>query len=166
MDKLTTEIVKKILNNVGVTDNLSIQVGLMDKNLLLNESLKIQYDDEQILHDVYVGKIHLNENYIKGLLVNLCIDNMHEYLFLFRMNKSLIHAAYIIYNSNNIIESSGFLKIYDFKTENWIEATTIRKAKLLAEFEELVSLGFLWEDCLEYDDLYEAAIQLINLQKG
>ena len=162
-EELSRQIVRRILADVGAAPN-GPRVGLMDEGLLLAKTLKVKYEDGSVEHDMYVGQIVVNESRIKGLMIDLTVDEAPEYLFVFRMDALPVHAAKVLYDQVDLGET--YLMIYNAEKERWQEAGMYIKARLLADFERLASLGFLWEDCDDYEDLYKAAVGLINLQKG
>jgi len=131
---------------------------------LLAKTLKIKYDTGPIEHDMYVGQLVVNESRLRGLIIDLTVDDVPEFLFVFRMDALPIHAAKTLYDHVDLGET--FLMIYNTEKQSWLEAGMYFKARLLADFERLTSMGFLWEDCDDYEDLYKAAVELINLQKG
>lgn len=159
-------IVRRIIADVGAAPKAFGKVGLTIPELLLNKAIKVKYDDGAREHDVYAGQVKINEHHIKGLMVNLTIDTP-EYLFVFRMNSLPIHAAKALYDEIDLGET--YLKVYtpdkdDSDKQPWRDSGLYVKARLLADFERFVSLGFMWEDCKDIEDLYEAAISLIDVQ--
>jgi hypothetical protein len=162
-EELSRQIIRRILADVGAVPN-ALGVGLMDKNLLLTKTLKIKYDGGPVEHDMYVGQISVNDSKLKGLLIDLTVDEVPEFMFVFRMDALPIHSAKVLYDHVDLGET--YLMIYNAEKESWLEAGIYFKARLLADFERLTSMGFLWEDCRDYEDLYRAAVELINLQKG
>lgn len=163
-EELSRQIIRRILADVGAVPNAQKVSGLMDKNLLLAKTLKVKYEGGPVEHDMYVGQISVHKSKLKGLLVDLTVDNVSEFLFVFRMDSLPVHAAKVLYEHVDLGET--YLMIYNTDKESWLEAGMYFKARLLADFERLTSLGFLWEDCEDYEDLYKAAVELINLQKG
>jgi hypothetical protein len=162
-EELSRQIIRRILADVGAAPKAP-KVGLMDDSLLLAKTLKIKYDGGPIEHNMYVGQIRVNESRLKGLMIDLTVDDAPEFLFVFRMDALPVHAAKTLYDHVDLGET--YLMIYNAEKESWLEAGMYFKARLLADFERLASLGFLWEDCDDYEDLYKAAVELINLQKG
>lgn len=162
-EELSRQIIRRILADVGAAPNTH-GVGLNDRNLLLTKTLKIEYDGGSVEHDMYVGQISINDSKLKGLLIDLTVDDAPEFMFVFRMDALPIHAAKVLYDHIDLGET--YLMIYNANKDSWLEAGMYFKARLLADFERIASMGFLWEDCSDYEDLYKAAIELINLQKG
>lgn len=163
-EELSTLMIQRILANVGAVPNSPGVSGLMDKNLLLTRTIKVKYDNGNADHNMYVGAISLGKNKIKGLLIDLSIDDSPEFMFVFRMDELPIHVAKVTYDKWDIGET--YLRIYNSEKKNWMEASIYFKARLLADFERLASHGYLWEDYEDYEDLYEAAVETLNLQKG
>lgn len=167
-EELSTLLIKRIIANVGgVPFNDRIpRRGLMESNLLLNNPIQIKYDTGIEDHDVYVGQIVLDVEknlFLKGLLVDLSIDDVNEFLFVFRLGNLPIHAAKSFYhNFDNSDFGENYLRIWDEEKNRWNEASLALKAKFLAEFETIVNYGFLWEDLNSYQELIKSAKQLLN----
>lgn len=165
MDLLTTEIVKRIVADIGAVPGFVGRRGLTDTNFRLVKTIKIKYDDCDREHDVYSGKLTLKgESCIKGLLVDLTVDDSNEYLFMFRMDDLPIYAAQISYDPEQEEGSFKKLNIKD-NNETWEPLGMFNKARMLADFERIVSWGLMWEDCKETQDLFDAAVKLIDSQR-
>ena len=159
-------IVRRIIADVGAAPNAVGKTGLTVSELLLNKVIKVNYDDGVHEHDVYSGKISIESTVLKGLLVDLTID-IPEYLFVFRMDNMPIHAAKALYDEIDLGET--FLRVYypDKEKEpsfTWRDSGLYIKARMLSDFEKIVSYGFMWEDCKDIEDLYEAAVSLIDVK--
>lgn len=169
-DKLTTEIVKRIIMDVGAAPGIFGARGLTDPNFKLVKTITVKYDFGNQEHEVYAGKISLKEgSFIKGLLIDLSGDEYDEYLFMFRMDQLPVYAAQILYDDS--YEDQGSIKRLVKKTKDdeeyevWEPIGMFQKARLLADFERIVSWGILWEDCKEISDLYDAAVKVIDSQR-
>ncbi len=170
-DILTREIIKRVIADVGAAPGMFGLRGLTDKGLRLVKTITVKYDDRDREHDLYAGKIAIKEgSYIKGLLVNLTVEDIDEYLFLFRMDELPIHAAQVSYDES--YEEGTFIKRLNEKIakdgetqEIWEPIGMFQKARLLGDFERIVSWGLLWEDCKEVSDLHAAAVKLIDAQR-
>ncbi len=160
VDNLTKEIINRILADVGAAPgDLFGKRGLEDSSLKLSKTLKVRYEDIDRFHDIYAGQLELGSSKIRGLFVDLSIDDVNEFLFLFRMDTMPIHAVKALYDYD---EHDGFIRIYDSEKQIWKETSTYMMARLLAEFERFVSVGLLWDDCREITDLYDVAITLVK----
>lgn len=163
-EELSRLMIRRILADVGASPEAPGKVGLMEPQLVLANTLTIKYDGGNIDHDIYAGQLSFQENnYLRGLLVDLTVDDIPEYLFVFRMNNLPIHAAKSLYEQVDLGET--YLKVLQEESESWVEASIYFKARLLADFEKIVTHGLLWEDCSSHEDLYQAAIDLIQ-EKG
>ena len=160
MDNLTFEIIKRIVTNVGaVPDEAFGTRGLASSDLLLSKTLSVKYDDgKSSEHDIYSGKLNIDETELRSLLVNLSIDQTHEFLFVFRYGSMPIHAIKVVYGS----PEDSFIRIYHDEEDKWILPSVYMKARLLGDFERFVSWGLLWNDCKENSDLYNIAVKLVD----
>ena len=158
MKELTYEINKRILADIGAVPSAFEKAGLT--LLKQDKPCKIQYDVGEKHHNVYAGKIDLQNSDVKGLLIDLSINNP-EYIFMFRMDNFPIHAIYIEFDN---LDNEPYFKVYNPDKEIWYEASVYMKAKILSEFERMVSWGFIWESYDHIYDLYDAAINLIEVK--
>jgi hypothetical protein len=163
-DLLTREIILRVLADIGVFDisNRQTWAGLCEPEMKSSKNIKIQYDSEVILHDVYCGKLVLNDFYMNGLFVDLgvTVNNkpINEILFLFQAKDKPIHAVYFS-------EDMAFVKIYNTindKAAMWKIATIQLQSMMLSGFEQLCSLGVLWQPNNDVEPLYATAVNLIS----
>ena len=160
IDTLTYEIIKRIVTDVGaVPDKAFGSRGLASSDLLLQKTLSVRYEDgKKYEHNIYSGKIILGESELKGLLIDLSINDSYEFLFVFRFDSMPIHAIRVIYNH----QEDSFIRIYNSEKEIWITPSLYMAAKLLADFERFVSWGFLWDEYKNTSDLYDVAVTLVD----
>ncbi|MDP2683498.1 MAG: hypothetical protein Q8P20_00420 [bacterium] len=159
VDSLSKEIIKRIFADVGVVPGPMFgKVGLVEPRFKIAKTITVRYDDMDRAHDVYAGKMSLGESTLRGVLVNLTVDYYPEFLCVFRMDELPIHAIKVVYDSSN----DSFFKIFNNETKIWREANVYMKARMLADFEQIVSAGLLWQDCDNTEDLYTAIISLIQ----
>lgn len=160
IDNLTFEIIKRIIADIGVIPDKSFGTrGLASPDLLLQKTLTVRYEDgKKHEHDIYSGKLTLGESVIKGLLINLSIDEVYEFLFMFRFDSMPIHAIRVIYGH----QDDSFIRIYNTDKDTWIVPSVYMMARLLADFERFVSWGFLWDECKDTIDLYDIAVKLVD----
>ena len=160
IDNLVFEMIKRIVADVGaVPDDALGSRGLADAGLLLQKTMSVRYDDgERHEHNLYSGKLQLDQSELKALLVNLSVDGSYEFLLLFRFDSMPIHAIRVVYGSL----ADSFIRIYNDKKESWIVPSVEMIAGLLASFEKFVSWGLLWNECKEVSDLYTVAVKLVD----
>jgi len=159
IDNLTFEILKRVVANVGAAPDAFGIRGLADSNLALQKTISIRYDDGiEFDHSVHAGKLQIGEHELRALLVNLSVDDIYEFLFVFRMGTMPIHAIKVVYNNTE----ESFIKIYHEEKDKWIVPSMHIKARLLSDFEQFVSWGLLWNECKEVSDLYKVVIILVE----
>jgi len=162
-ENLSRMLIQRILANIGAVPD-SPEAALRSSDLLLNTPMKIKYEGGPINHNMYAGQLSIGDSKLKGLLIDLTVDDYSEFLFLFRMSELSIHAVKTLYDQTDLGET--YLKSYNSEKDSWNELSIEYKGRLMADFDKFTSYGFLWDDCDDYDDLFQAAIKLINLQKG
>jgi hypothetical protein len=157
--QLTSQIVLRVLEDIGIIDlnNQNSWVGLGSEQLLTNRVVKIKYTDKEHKHQIYAGQLKLNDFNMKGILVDLSYTG-NDVLFLFRSGDKPIHAI-------NCVDDGdiAFIKIYNEKSNMWKDTTIQMQAQVLTGFEQITSLGILWDTYKEYEDLYGAAVNLISI---
>lgn len=161
IDNLSQEIIKRVLADVGVMPDM-LGRGLTDNALLLEKRMGVSYDDGIRYHDIYAGKLNLSDAEMRGLIIDLSVENEPEFLFLFRVDALPIHAVRMTYNAPEVSIHNCFLRIQNLEKKHWYNPSVELLAKILAQFERIVSYGLLWDKCLEVSDLYEAAVKLTN----
>ena len=160
VDNLSKEIIRRIFADIGAAPGRMFgRVGLVDSSLRLAKSIIVRYDDMDRRHDVYAGQISLHPSNLRGLFVNLTVDDDNEYLFIFRMDELPIHALRVVYDIDG---DDCFFRVFEEEKGIWRDANMYMKARMLADFERMVSWGLLWEDCKETKDLYTVATELIR----
>ena len=158
MDNLTHEIVKRILNNIGI--NLtSKKHGLYDFKYLLNKKIKVKYKDKIVEHDMYAGKISYVNFTIKSLIIDMSIDSNTEYFLIYMVDNLPIVSIHHSFNEDRVISS---IQIFDGKNSKWFNTNMYMKAQALSAFEQLTFNGMLWTECHEIDELYNASKILID----
>jgi len=172
IDSLTFEIIKRVVADLGAVPGPDFgKVGLTDPGLLLAKTLTVRYDEKtNAEHSIYAGKLVFRDSSktssMRGLLVNLTMDASeghlnepyYEFLFVFRMDDMPIHTIKVVYDD----PSESFIRIYNEDKDRWIRPSMYMKARILADFERIVSWGIMWEDCKEVSDLYDIAVKLVN----
>lgn len=161
VDNLSKEIIKRIFADIGASPGRMFgKVGLVDPSLKLAKTITVRYDDKDRQHDIYAGQMKIKESRLRGLFVNLSVEDEYEYLFIFRMDELPIHAFRVVYDINS---DDCFFRILEEEEKGiWRDATMYMKARVLADFERMVTWGLLWEDCKEVSDLYTVATGLIR----
>jgi hypothetical protein len=160
MDNLTKEIIKRILANVGATPGkLFGKAGLTENIFKLDKKFKIEYDDTIAEHDIYGGQIDLDGSKIRAILIDLSIDDVTEFIFMYRYASLAIIAIKYVYDHDEGFP--GFVRVFNDSKETWINSSMHMKAMALSGFEQITSAGILWQECDDIDDLYQAAITLI-----
>lgn len=160
IDNLTREIIRRILADVGAMPGFVGDKGLANKNFNLVRKVSVSYSDGTRHHDIYAGQLKLKEQNLRGLLVDLTIEDDAEFLLVFQLGQLPVHALRLVYNPDDL-DSDCYVKIQK-QDKSWSVPDTHTLCMMLAQFEKFVSYGLLWEDCKEVSDLYEEAVKLIN----
>jgi len=160
IDNLTREIIKRILANVGAVPGFIGDNGLASKRFNLLKKISISYSDGTYHHDIYAGQLSIKEKKLRGLLVDLTVEDDSEFLFIFQLDQLPIHVFRLVFNPDHL-DTDCYVKIQK-QDKSWSVPDTHTMCMMLANFEKFVSYGLLWEDCKEVSDLYEVAVKLIN----
>jgi hypothetical protein len=160
VDNLSKEIIKRIFADIGAApSNMFGRAGIVDPSLRLAKTLTVRYDDRDREHDIYAGQIPLNTSKLRGLFGNLTVEDEYEFLFIFQMDELPVHALRVVYDESG---DDCFFRVFEGEKSVWREANMYMKARVLADFERMVSWGLLWEDCKDVQDLYKVATELIR----
>lgn len=155
---LTREIIRHIFACFGVIVPLG-QAGLTVGELLTKKSVRMAYDNgEEISHKVYAGQIVFQESKFRALMVDLTADaECPEFCLLFRFDSLPLHGLRLSYDD----EDFGVFRILGDK-DVWKEASMTVQSSALNGIERLVSFGFPWTPCDQIDDLFKAALVLVE----
>lgn len=159
LDNLTKEIIKRILADIGAAPGYIGTTGLANENFNLVKQIPVDYSDGTYRHDVYAGQLQI-KHALRGLLVDLTVEDDAEYLFVFQLKDLPIHALRLVYNPDHL-DTDCYAKVQT-KDGTWKMLDVYSLSMMLSQFEKFVSYGLLWEDCKEVSDLYKVAIKLIN----
>lgn len=160
---LTKEIINHIFINVGLSPTSFGKIGLSSKSLLTDRVVNMSYDDLEVAHPVYAGEIIIQDSKIRGLAVDLTLEDCAEFCFIFRMDAYPLHGLRLAYDGGNEDDEdrdNGTFRIFNDKNESWIEANIFTQGMALSGIEKITSYGLLWEPCVNIDDLYRAALIL------
>lgn len=160
IDNLTKEIIKRILSDVGAVPEHFGERGLTDDNFSLAKKIAVQYEDGPEYHMMYSGQLKIGDSVLRGLLTDLTVDSVAEYLFVFRVDDLPIHAIRMVYVPD-VLDTDCYIRIQK-EEGTWFTPSVEIMAKMLVEFEKIVSYGLLWNDCTANSDLYDVAVSLIN----
>lgn len=160
-NKLISEIAKRILLDVGATASNNFgKAGITTPDLLSDKKIKIQYDDtdnEVKYHNIYSAKSILDELVIKCLLIDLSYNDMNEFLLLCNLS---LYPTFII-RWNNYNDELSYIKTFNDEKQMFVDINVKMAASLLISFETIVSLGVLWGENNQYEELYNTAINII-----
>lgn len=158
---LTKEIINHILISVGLSPGSFGKIGLSVEKLLTNQTLQMSYDDVEVIHSVYAGEISIQESKIRGLAVNLSLEDCAEFCFIFRMDSFPLYGLRLAYTDLDSEEADyGVFRIFNDKNESWVDANIMTQSMVLFGIERITSHGLLWSPCDKIDDLYKAALIL------
>lgn len=165
-DRLNREIIKKIMQNVGVVSHPHFgKAGLTSSDLLIDKKLSLKDEFGKITHHkIYAGEIKLESpiSVIKGLVADISDEEMSEFIVLFRMDSYPIYALRLIFDE---VDNGLFLNSQDEEFK-WYEADVYNKAQALAGMERIADSGIQWNHCENHDDLYKGLLLIAGLDEA
>jgi hypothetical protein len=155
--KLTSEIVKRIILNVGAAPTKQFgTLGITENIFLVDKKVKADYSGHRVLHNVYAGQQSIGSTTLNAVLFDLTYDEAYEFLFGFKMDELPIHAVNSCWNEEN-----NFVRIFNKDGSIWKNTSIYMQAQLLASFERITSLGVLWNPLKDYHEIYDTLMTLI-----
>lgn len=157
---LTKEIIRHIFSCFGLGSQITQPVGLIAEELILKKTINICYDNDEIKkHHIYAGEISFQESKFRALVIDLTLDVEYpEYCLLFRLDSFPLHGLRMSYDEDDW----GVFRIFNDK-QIWVDAPIAVQSMALNGIERINSYGFLWQPCLQFEDLYQAAIILAEM---
>jgi hypothetical protein len=165
MKELRKEICKLILAKIGMVPPPNFgKTGITTKEFLLDKTINIEFEDE--LGNVFLEKFGLWCGILKhqGMQVRVVATDIcnnknsyHEFLATYCVDKSPIHGTKAVYGA----EDYG---LFIIKTPaGWKQVGVYEMLVGAAGFEKMSSIGLLWEPCDEYEDLFIALKEIVNM---
>ena len=164
--QLTDQIIRHILNNVGVNynNNNNITNSIISKHFILPKYLKLQEENSIIEIPIYGTELLVSSSNdkIQLLLCNISQD-IPEYLFLVRLNGCPPYAAHLLYSEFSEEKcSSEPLIAYYFESSLWTECTTYMQATFLAGMEQLKDINIPWKPIVDSSDSYKIFVEFFE----
>lgn len=159
--RISREIIKKILSNVGVMfGSNSNKFGLTLPEFKVDKNFIVHYEDgQETIHSIWSGEVCITQSKIKALLVDLSTPqiNCPEFALAFRADQKPIYVVKMIYDD---MDDGDFL-IQEHDT--WVSPNLSVKLLALIGMEAIVDQGMQWIPCAIHDDLYYAISQIIEM---
>lgn len=160
---LTREIVKRMLLCAGIAPPPLWGHGLSAVDLKTQKIIQVTYDDgDTSSHQIWFGKAKIGTNVMRGMTVDLTVDEIYEYALILQVNDLPVYGIRLIFgesdNGQFLIQSS----------KGWTPASAVLQASALQGMETIVSFGLTWEPCLDLvsdniDVFYENLSSLVEM---
>src|SRR5690348_3958950 len=135
-DRLTIEIIKRLLQHVGVnppnTKDLALFNDLLKTKMVVESMVETGVVTQ---HPVYAGEINLPNFLLKGLLIDLTIEDDYEFCFCWRSDQNPILGIRFSFTD----EDEAVFRIFLEKQNGWKNLDMYNKAMVLAGFERITS---------------------------
>ena len=162
MNALTFEIVKHIFENLGVSNkklNLDSFKSLKDKEFLLNKSLTLVNDQEEVKNKVWGCQQSFGSQLMTMLLADLSIDNDCAYGLIVQLKDSPAYGLY--FNLDDKVFDETVISC-TINNKDWIICNTHLQATFLAAMEQIKEVGLSWRKAEDYNEQYDLMISFIK----
>lgn len=159
-NQLTTEIIKRILGNLGIVPNNFGKVGITTKEFLKKETINLKDEISNNIDyiNLYAGEINISSTEkIKAACLNLSDNNINEFILVFRMINLPIYGLKLIFDN---IDCGLFLIADD--NLKWSNTNILNQSQILTGIEHITQEGLIWNSSNDYLDLYQAIKNIIE----
>ena len=163
---LNRELIRTMLGDFGLVPPPNFgKVGISTQEFLLKESLDMEVESESgemesISYGLWAGSIMFMQSSLRVLATDICdIEaGYHEFVVTYRMDEAPIHAIKHVFQDD---EDPGlFLRK---NNHEWKMVSLYDRLVATAGFERLTSMGATWRPEKQYEDLYEALVEVVNM---
>lgn len=139
MTVLTREIIKRIMNNVGIVPPPQFGIGgLVISDLKLDQTISGLYSDgESYNFPIWSGCIEVEGVKIKAVATDLT-DDIPEFILLFQSENMPIYGLRLLFDDKD----NGLFLLSS--SEGWVPAEIYIQAKALMGLELIASYGISW----------------------
>lgn len=168
--KLTEEIALHVLSNLGILPsdfvNQDQTKSVFSKQFVLPEKISFESEEKQVFHkNVYGCQVSVTGAKEFKLLLADCTQekDVPEYCLVVQLKDAPMFGIYLIFNKlvNDPPESEAMIAVNTDK-KHWIPCTTYLQATFLAGMEQLRDIGFGWNKCVNYQELYTQLLSFIK----
>lgn len=168
--KLTEQIAYHVLSNLGALPSAFVNQeqtkSILDKQFILPEKISFESEDGQVSHKhIYGCQVSVTGAKEFKLLLADCTQekNVPEYCLVIQLKDAPAFGVYLIFNQlvEDPPEAEAMIAVNSDK-KHWIPCTTYLQATFLAGMEQLRDIGFGWNRCNEYKELYSQLLSFIK----
>jgi len=160
--ELTNQIIKHLLNNLGVTDKRSASI-LFDE-LVIDQKISYEHDDKD-----YTAKVWACQSSVSNVKITIAYTQFTfsayetESVLLVNMENCPLYGCYL--SINDLDEKRGLSNgniSFSVKDNIWLEATTFMQASFLAGMEQLKDLTVSFDKCKDTQKIFDALVSFIE----
>ena len=164
---LGRELIRVIMGNFGMMPKSSFGTqGIASEKFLIPKTLDIQYDNSKVVkYDVYVAQMIVNDGKIKTICASLEDDLAVVFGFdgvptLYGLRLDYFASALDLVQDKDSRWGRFCLKLDGTK---WSNASLFDRLMVCAGVEKLASSEYFWSKCSDYEDLFVALTELVEM---
>lgn len=154
---LVKELVQRILSNLGIVPGNNFgKVGITTEKHLIKE--KIELDDRSQC-PVWAGQFIITGSVIKLLTTKIPLgdkENSEELILLMNINEQIYGFRYMWHHDEDAIV------LVKSSEDNWAAANLIVQMQIAVVIEKITQEGLFWDPCIEYQELFDVLLNLIE----
>ena len=165
-DILGRELVRVIMGNFGMIPISSFGTqGIAAENFLIPKTLDVQYDNTITKYNVYASQMIVNDGKIKTICASVEDDLIVVFGFdgvpiLYGLCLDYFASAIDLVHDKNSMYGRFCLKSDGAK---WSNANLFDRLMVCAGVEKLAGLEYFWSKCDDYEDLFVALTELVEI---
>lgn len=164
MDLLNREIVRTILGSIGFVPPPNFgKVGISRDEFMLNKFITLDFETnnggvQKEQFAIWCGQTRQGNSTLKVLATDICDNgsNYHEFIAVYKVDNAPVHMVKHIFGEED-------MGLFLFKLDTWKPVGRYEKLISCAGFEKITSMGFSWEPCKDYNDLYACLVEAIEM---
>lgn len=175
MKLLRRELCRLVLGSMGLVPPPNFgRVGLSTNDFKINKIVSLEFEDERGHKSVenfavWCGSITLHGMRVRAVATDICDNkaNYHEFIATYSLDGAPIHAVKVIYGEEHnglfIVKGDVFRGEGIVESNVWKPVGRYEMLVAAAGFEKMNDVGLTWIPCNEYDDLYDALIEVVGM---
>lgn len=159
MDRLKLEILKKLFYHLGLPLDAaeSRHTFVLNDDNLTDTKLALDVEGETTSNPVWAAELPFQDGRARVIVSDLSDEDFREFAVAFQFQDLPQYGVRL----SSDPEDPGDIRVRTTDGQ-WIPATTLLQASILAGFEQLSAFSPLWAKCKEYSDLYESMIEFLQ----
>lgn len=176
MKILQRELCRLILGSFGLVPPPNFgKVGITTSEFRIDKTILLEIEDAEGIKrteefGLWCGSVGYQASRLRVLATDICDNekNYHEFIATYVLEDSTIHGIKAIYGEDHnglfVVKGNSVENDGSFIKGVWKPVGRYEMLIASAGFERIKDLGLTWNTCNEWEDLYNALIEVIDLE--